>query len=225
MGTKSITSIARLAVATSFAMIAWICLAGSSKAADWTGCYVGAHVGMSSTVTTADFGGFATIDGFGTEGAAGGITAGCDKQIDKVVVGVWGDYTWHDQEFSISSPYVGALAALSLDDQWSIGGRAGYLVTPDALVYGLVGYTRASYGSLTSPAFGASMSVPDFAGIIVGGGAELALGSGWSMDARYTYTKLDSETVDIGGFPLGLDPSIHTVRVGAAYRFNFDLTR
>jgi outer membrane immunogenic protein len=225
MGSITKLNFIRAAMAASFATIAWICLAGAAKA-DWTGCYIGANVGATAAILPADFGGFATIDALGAEGASGGLSIGCDKQFDKVVVGVWGDYTWHGSEFSITSPFAPAdIARISVDDQWAIGGRAGYLVTPDVLAYGLVGYTQVSTSSLAVPVFATSFAVPDFSGVIVGGGAEIALGSGWSLDARYTYTSLDSETIDLGGLGLRLDPSIHTARVGIAYRLNPDLTR
>lgn len=204
-----------------------------AAAANWTGCYGGGAVGYGSSNTDADLklagAGNIEVDGLGTQGANVGLFGGCDIAMQKVVLGTWGDYTWHDtDEFTVSASFPGFsgnIATYSLDTEWSLGARAGFLVTPDVLAYGLVGYAESSWNDLdVLKGFGGpSFSIPDMTGIVWGGGMEASLGNGLFVRGEYRYTDYDSESIDVipGFAKLDLDPDVQTARVGLAYKFNF----
>jgi opacity protein-like surface antigen len=198
----------------------------------YTGCYAGGGVGYAVSTTGVDL--FqkgpkledkfvAGLDGLGASGHTFSALGGCDLQMSQVVVGAWGDFTWHqdhDVTLTWASPTLANPAATKsvssgLNDQWSVGGRAGVLVGP-SLVYGLVGYTEAS------------LDIGDHAGLIYGGGIELPLGAGFALQAQYTYSDLDSERyqiLDNKGKPTGasfdVDPDVHAVRAALVYRIGF----
>jgi opacity protein-like surface antigen len=198
----------------------------------YTGCYAGGGVGYAVSTTGVDL--FqkgpkledkfvAGLDGLGASGHTFSALGGCDLQMSQVVVGAWGDFTWHqdhDVTLTWASPTLANPAATKsvssgLNDQWSVGGRAGVLVGP-SLVYGLVGYTEAS------------LDIGDHAGLIYGGGIELPLGAGFALQAQYTYSDLDSEKypiLDNKGKPTGasfdVDPDVHAVRAALVYRIGF----
>lgn len=228
-----------IGVICGIAAVAAVFVAGhinTAKASSWTGCYGGAGAGYGATVTdtsvrkvddegTSDP--IGSVNGFGTDGYALALLAGCDVQVaPKFVLGVWGDYTWHqDQDFDITI-YGDNVAHASLEKSWAIGGRAGYLVTPDAMAYVLAGYTQADLSSITiDQDFG--VATPTLDGIVVGAGAELSLGKGFFLQTQYTYTMLDDASIFLWehcnkDLFLDLDPNIHTGRVGLVYKFNFD---
>jgi opacity protein-like surface antigen len=219
-----------------------------APALSYTGCYAGGGVGYAVSTTGVDllqqgpklddkgkpvldangkpvledkF--VAGLDGLGASGHTFSALGGCDLQMSQVVVGAWGDFTWHqdhDVTLTWASPTLANPAATKsvssgLNDQWSVGGRAGVLVGP-SLVYGLVGYTEAS------------LDIGDHAGLIYGGGIELPLGAGFALQAQYTYSDLDSERyqiLDNKGKPTGasfdVDPDVHAVRAALVYRIGF----
>jgi opacity protein-like surface antigen len=99
---------------------------------------------------------------------------------------------------------------------WSAGGTAGVLVTPDTLVYGVLAYTQAKIdvkgnGKLTLLP-GYDTEFPQFPGtsfndsktvdgVVLGAGMKtrLAKNSGWLLGVEYTYTKFDDISVGTGG--------------------------
>jgi len=163
-----------------------------ASAANWTGCYGGVVGSYNARVVG---------DTWGSEGPGVGVVAGCDIQLQKFVVGGWGQYDWRRFEWK---PFG---ASIDIDvDGWAAGGRAGYLVTPDALAYALVGYTDLNMSG--GPAANGD-------GLVVGGGAEFSLGDGLFLRTEYQHA-----TLDVSG--TAMDPNIHSGRVGVLYRLNWD---
>ena len=115
-----------------------------APAYNWTGCYVngGFGYGVSNTDHNAEtLPGLVPIDGRNTSGARGwlGIAgAGCDFEVPFAglgnwVVGAFGDYSFmniHEpmQEFLLQGD-------AKQTDAWAVGGRVGYVVTPNLLAY------------------------------------------------------------------------------------------
>lgn len=203
----------------------------------WTGCYAGIGGAYGSALTDTSLnvtsktttGAIIDVDSFGAEGAGIFGTVGCDMQVpnSKFVVGVFGDYQWfNDTTWTVGLPLLTpkALAEMSLDSTWAVGGRAGYLLTPDVMLYGLAGYTQANTSDLSSPLLGGSLAVPNLKGYELGAGTEVALGKGFFVQAQYVWANYDAESINIASSPkgsldLGLDTTVQTARLGLTYKF------
>lgn len=192
----------------------------------WSGCYGGGMVGygVSKDKTSLAVNGVdvVTIDGLGASGALGGVKAGCDVQMGKVVAGLFGEAVWHDNKFSVSSPLGGGLEGhVALDMTWAVGGRLGYLLNTETLVYLMAGYTQASFGDMSASAGGnqiGAVSVPKADGLMAGIGAEIALTNKLGLDLSYTFSALNRVNVPIvTGVGIGFEPVVHQVRAGLVY--------
>jgi outer membrane immunogenic protein len=162
----------------------------------WSGCYAGVGGGWGVSKTEAEAFGF-VIDGLGADGGILSALGGCDLQLGQVVVGAFGEYSWHHDHTLQFGPL-----STSLDESWSVGGRAGVLVGP-TLVYGLAGFTRAEFE------FG------DHDGIVYGGGVELPIGNGFALRGEYTFSDYDTERYD--GF-VDVSPDVHAVKAALTYK-------
>jgi outer membrane immunogenic protein len=190
-----------------------------------------------------------SIDDLGDEGGFGTIQVAYDLQLgSQWVIGAWADadfYGGMDAEatqtsgsannfFDIPISGVGpavdfgaastltAKTEIGLDWGFSVGGRIGWLATPNTLLYFLAGYTYAeldkarltvstnavfstTQAGITSlgggcPVFGGcplglTVNLPDsLDGYTLGGGSEVKIGGGpWSIKAEYRYTHLEGE--------------------------------
>ncbi len=134
---------------------------------------------------------------------------GYDKLIgQKFVVGAFADYDFN------SNPFIeGPGASLDRDGSFTLGGRLGYLVTPQMLIYGLGGYSQVnlSYHSteadvpekqklMALDAAEKPAGIPDaLYGWTVGGGLESKLpdfDDRLSVKLEYRYSQFDSVTGD-----------------------------
>lgn len=222
-----------VAVGLMLAIAALVLAIHPAKAAEgprWTGVYAGASVGYASTVTQADIGlagvgTAASIDGLGSSGGSFGLQIGADLRVDRYLVGAFADWTMHNQEWSVSSPLLpgGTLASLDIDNQWTIGGRAGVIVG-ETLVYGLLGYTTMQTSDIDVPLVPISFAVSEFKGWTFGGGLETHLGGNIFLAAEYRYTKFDDQTVNLipGVVDLNLSPEVHEAKARISYKFGFD---
>jgi outer membrane immunogenic protein len=189
----------------------------------------------------------------------GTIGAGADYQFgESFVVGVFGDYTFAGENSSKidggsegfldqpsdspDGPYgAGIGAEISVGNNWTIGGRIGFLVKESTLIYGLAGYTQAdaefnaltqAYEEVAIPGAGqASTGDSEWLdGFTVGGGIETMLTDNISGKLEYRYTDLgsfsprgdvdvDSALYDFDGFELDSDIALHSIRATIGWRF------
>lgn len=206
------------------------------KSATWTGFYLGAGVGAGAIVHTLDVQeiggpGNATFDGIGGEGIFGTVQLGYDVQLGpKFVIGAFFDYDFSNMKTDASFSAFGASGSgdIAVDDSWTIGARAGFLSSPSTLWYAGAGYTRVNLGdaegsiSFGGPPVSGSFPLPDFSGYSLLAGVESQLGNNFSLKLEYRFTQLDRESVFNAGFiDIGLEPSMHTARLVASYRFDF----
>jgi outer membrane immunogenic protein len=215
--------------------------------ASWTGFYVGAGGGLSSlnNKINAQPGPdpssplSASLNGLGATGTLATIGAGYDYQImPSFVVGVFGDYDFHnlksELDLNIPSAPLSLHGEFSVDRQWSVGGRMGYLTSPSTLVFLSGGYTELSASSLTANLSGdatnvaLAATVPTIAGSFVGAGFETKLTTHVSLRGEYRFTDFGSGPVTlpvVGGTDLNnflavrVSPTLQTVKASVNYRF------
>jgi outer membrane immunogenic protein len=134
----------------------------------------------------------------------------------------------------------GTLTSMSMGPDWlaTVRGRIGYLVTPSALLYftgggawGDVHYSASATNEPPSSYVAASSFSKTASGYVLGGGLEWALWNNWSLRTEYLFYRLNTSAAATAFNTVpGLDPrlasgfswsdtDIHTVRVGASYKF------
>ena len=222
---------------------------------DWTGFYIGAHAGYgwaSGDGTTsyrpnpAAFGANPFSASTDLDGFLGGVQGGFNWQSGGFVGGVEADISWSGMDGServaplslFGGPAVpGWFQNQSGDIDWfgTVRVRAGFLATPEMLLYATGGLAVAdvSYRTFTSftpaPPFQYGASASETAtGWTVGAGAEWAFAPNWSVKAEYLY--FDLGDLDYVAPPRAPNPpfavtqSFDTtgsiVRVGVNYRFS-----
>ncbi len=190
----------------------------------WTGFYVGVHGGAAfgnmgyDKLATPGFPGDTLSYRFGAEDFAYGIHGGFDYQFhNRWVAGFELDYTQISADYSPN--VAGGLGTLvKANSLYSISGRAGYLLTPQTLVYGRLGYAgirlKAEEGffDTASKTVGAAQ---------FGIGAETFLWGNVTgrVEANY-YHGLNKFTLEDDGEVF--KPRYLLVTAGLAYRFNAD---
>jgi outer membrane immunogenic protein len=213
------------------AMAALGLMTGTAQAAggSWTGCSLGVAGGVSidKSVNSLTAPGIAvTVDGLGADGHVLALGAGCDYQLDRIVVGLFGDYDFGKTEFLTTAAFgpVTANISAAIRDNWTIGARAGFLATPDTLMYGLVGWTNARTDDIaltTNAGFNLALTPGKLDGMTLGGGIETRLSKSVSTKIEYRYTQFDKVDMPVfAGLNLGQENDMHTVRVGLNWRFN-----
>ena len=153
------------------------------------------------------------MGGFGT------VQVGYDRQLDQhFVVGAFFDYDFAniDSSLTLSGPDGSLTIKSTLTDSWTVGGRAGYLVNSNTMVYGLAGYTEAHFDM----PFGLN---GDFTGWTAGAGIETNLGGPLFLKGEYRFTSLDEKTLfsfGNGYFKFTDQPDIQTGRLVLSYKLN-----
>jgi opacity protein-like surface antigen len=161
------------------------------------------------------------IDGVGSEGLFGGVSAGADLQRGKFVFGIFGDYNftgaeskagvYRDVEESsgdgTKSFSYGETAKIEEGNTWLVGLRAGHLfgANNEALLYGLVGYGQIMDVKYT---LGDQSTEKTFNSFVVGAGGEYALSQNLfvGLEGRYWFGE-EQTLVDNDNFVLKDDHS------------------
>jgi outer membrane immunogenic protein len=231
---------------SALALSAVLGTADAANADNWTGCHVGAFGGVSavkheltsryseSYEGTPYWAEEEALNGLGGDGIQIGVAAGCDYQqpSSRLVVGGFADYAIQELETTASGsgtyygePEYAYREEVSIDNQWSIGARAGVLVNAKTLAYALVAYTQAD----TSGNFDGGLTGDDdetLKGWQVGGGLETYITPRLSLKGEYRYSVFDTHELASGAYVDGdyagswredLDTTQHTFRVGLNY--------
>lgn len=171
-----------------------------SSARDWTGLHVGAFGAAScvkaSYVSTTGDGPF----NMGGCTGMGGLLAGMDYQIDRIVVGVEGDYGW---SFSHRVASVGFTEDTDYDLRAlaTLRARLGYLVHNDLLLYmtGGAAWMSTKFHGLVgaAPNITAAADSAWLLGWVIGAGMETALSENLHLRAEYLYGRFKSHDYDL----------------------------
>jgi high affinity Mn2+ porin len=196
--------------------------ATSPPGSDWTGVYVGAHTGVSTsgsawTVTQpsaptvvgslTSFHPYSVFDGSGSQ--FGGFTVGYNQlAAPRVMIGLEGDVSF------VAEPVGGAVPYADTAELFGTArGRIGY-VRDRRLYYatGGLAWTRNQV-RFTDPTFTSRI------GWTIGGGIEAQVAPGWTARAEYLYTHFGVTGVALPpGAQIASDFSMHEARIGVNYQ-------
>lgn len=232
---------------------------------NWSGFYAGVGIGFGAMQTDYNVydinrtypGGLVNYSdrfrrNIGGEGVLGTVQLGYDYQFPATrwLIGAFIDYDWENMSGSNYEEHRSSLfgtirptltSKVSLEDQWTVGGRVGFLTSPDLLVYGVLGYTQAqvkawTYGDVTpflDPDNG--LPIPGLSGtatldgIMVGAGFETHLKDNWFLKLEYRYSQFGGERawdlfrVDSGNATSSnlwgdVSTDVHTARLAITYK-------
>ena len=191
---------------------------------DWTGLYVGGHVGYGG----GSFGpGTNPLPQQGIffphsiTGLIGGYQAGYNRQLaNKWVLGVEADVSFPsplDQPKLVPAPF-----NTTLDYFGTVRGRVGYAFgTVLPYVTGGMAWGR-THVDLNNPAGEiVGMKARMHLGWVAGAGVEFAMGGNWTGKIEYNYLDLGARTYELGDVPLPnvtATPQVHAIKFGMNYR-------
>jgi opacity protein-like surface antigen len=212
---------------------------------NWTAFYAGGEFGggwATEQVTHVE-GGTSFPSGWvdnriDFSGVLGGLYAGYNYQINHLVVGIDGDYTWANLKGAGTdvSPVDGHIAHYSASVHWisTVTARLGY-ANNNWLFFAKGGWALAGFSdsSVQNSPSGAlahlTTGVSDRGGWTVGGGIEWGFAAHWSAKLEYDFVNFDTasynETEDklvkgVISFPTrSATSSLNMLKGGVAYRF------
>lgn len=176
------------AIAAAMALLAIDAYRKDADAASFTGCGVAVTGAIHDAVLEDIFG----ANGYGVQG---GVL--CDRQFDRLVLGVFANYGIGRFDW----------AGNDIDTQgWQAGGRLGVTLTDAALLYVLAAYEEinAELGNFDV----------DLTGPVLGGGMEVAFAKGWAGRLEYQRAMLDIDGMNA-------EVNVDSIHAGLVYRFNW----
>ncbi|HMJ40960.1 MAG TPA: outer membrane beta-barrel protein [Pseudolabrys sp.] len=213
---------------------------------NWTGLYVNGGVGYgawAADTTTQLPSGFpgagtcilCTNEVQGGKGWLGVVGIGYDHLLTpKILVGLLANYDLSSLKGTLQDQLPFFAGDIKQTSAWSIGGRAGWLVTPQVLTYANAGFTSARFSGtnmvFTVTPFSGTASgntTPAFTtnGWFLGGGMEVAVGSGWFWRNEYRYARYKNQTLADTGPVIAADinfkPAVQTITTQAVYKLNW----
>jgi len=226
-------SVPAAAFAGSLALAAAPAQAATPGSDSQAGVYLGVHVGYGAG--SKDWQGTpnpipvppltsANLADHSANGLLFGGTIGARLEAGGLVLGLEGELSWADMEDSSPSTSLGGLTN-STDIAWTgsltaqVGINAGSLYP---YVEAGIGFVRDRYSVVDANAVAPDQSgrVTDTrTGVVLGAGAEFALGGGWAARAEYNYGNFGRRDYVIGGTAWTIDQTTHSVRLGFLYRF------
>src|SRR5579862_4086350 len=168
-------------------------------------------------------------------GWVGGLQAGYDYQINSILLGLEGDFTWLGTKSSFSCFPLLAPQTCSADPEWvaAVTGRLGVVVEPALLLYvkGGPAWIRDTYTDLALPGAPAIAVPGDLfvshdirAGWTAGIGLEYMFLPRWSVRLEYDYYGFPDRSVGFDGvagdfFTELVRQNLQTVTLGVDYHF------
>jgi outer membrane immunogenic protein len=187
---------------------------------NWTGFYVGGHIGGA-------FAGDSSLSGSDSR-FLGGLQGGADYQFaPSWVIGVEAQYSWLSNGNNGVAFPGGVLVTSKNDQLGSVTGRLGYTWGP-ALLYAKGGYAWKDGNSLNVTTGGVPVAFTTNGnnrdGYTVGAGLEYMFAPNWSAKVEYQYYNFGSTTFTTGPAAIvgtRFRDDEHTVKAGLNYRFNW----
>lgn len=196
----------------------------------WGGAYIGAGVGYGHMIAENNYWDTTTSSSWKGEGAAGGlgtVILGFDCALgERYVAGLFADYDWSSIEITYEDTTTPE-QKFRLRGTVSIGGRAGYLLTPGTLLYLTAGYSWADgksdrYFDIRSGGRNyTGKSSVDLSGPFVGMGMEAKIDPRLSLRGEVRYTMFEDEVTNYQPavpFTDSFHASLLTARLVLAYK-------
>ncbi|UCI17463.1 outer membrane beta-barrel protein [Mesorhizobium sp. B2-1-8] len=196
----------------------------AAPAYNWTGFYAGGALGAGTAVHDLGVdlgGGTLDVNGIGSEGVFGELSAGYDYDFGTWVAGVQidGRYSGIRSKLDI----FGTSVKLDSDYGFDALARVGAKVNESTLAYVIGGYSYQHFDLKASDPIG---DIIDWgkSGFTIGGGLETAVTSNMTVGLEYRYSQFGKKDFSSEfGAPDGTltdKASFQTVRIGAKYKFN-----
>ena len=221
----------------------------------FTGCYVDAGAGYG--LNNIDHFSNPGVDGSlqtqtstsGARGWLGRFGGGCDYQFgggsgfwSNWVVGVFADYDTMDLSKNFELACGCGIGNEKQKDAWAVGGRIGYLVTPNVFTYWNGGYTETRFDGINfsdpvdfDPV--ATTGSQTYHGWFIGGGYEIGLAGffGWQLPpglfwrTEYRFSSFDSANLQVTAAPdsrftngvENMKPYVQTITSSLVWKFNW----
>jgi opacity protein-like surface antigen len=212
---------------------------------NWTGFYVGGHLGGGASDgrwsdpfgPTPGIGGTVNFAGFGDTthgtGPLGGGQIGANWQTGHWVLGIQGDLSGADLrgENTCFSGLGGINCQHIINAIGTVAGRVGF-AWDRSLVYGKAGgaWTNTSYnliGFTNALALGNGSASVNAGGWVLGAGLEYALTNNWTTVAEYNHIGIGSTTVPfptvalVNAQNISVKQSIDLFKLGVNYKFSW----
>jgi len=183
-------------------------------AGDWTGAYVGGHLGwVSGNVDWETVPPFASSS-YSIDGWLLGAQAGYNWQMDTFVLGVEGDVSLGDVTSDLDET-----GFIERQVNWEASLRARAGVTFDAILL----YATAGVAALntSSELFGLVDDTQTHVGWTVGAGVEAMVAENVSAKVEYRYSDYGAQEYNFIPFPIVSDSSITAHSLSAGVNFHF----
>lgn len=187
---------------------------------NWSGFYIGGHIGggFEDSTWTDPFTG--ANDTFNEGGFLGGAQIGANAQFNWLVVGLEGDFSWTSLIKGSGNDSIGD--ALTTSPQWTstVTGRIG-AAFDRLLVYGKGGVAFAEDQSTFTPVGGPTLTDnTDRIGWTAGAGLEYALTQNWTARVEYDYLGFGSKQLTFSpGVTTNASLNVQEVKAGINYKF------
>jgi outer membrane immunogenic protein len=189
-----------------FGAAAGVALIGGSAAASAQSPLDGGYFGLQG-----DYSDFHGANGFGA-----GIFGGFGRVFDQgTYLGIEANLGRSDA--SGSGTYDGARVNMDVRENYGISFRPGFVVAPNTLLYGRIGWERTKFRG-RGPAVASRSRCVD--GARFGAGAEVSMASNLFLRTEYSFTwNRDLKLTHVSGREITPDNNRHAIRIGAGLRF------
>jgi len=155
------------------------------------------------------------------DGAVYGIGAGFDFDLGGFVAGIEGEFTESSgKQEATETIDVPISARIETGRDLYVGGRVGFVASPNALVYAKGGYTNTSLEAQVSNATSSQELDTDVDGWRLGAGVEYLLGTNAFAKVEYRYSNYNTlDFSDDGDIETDIDLDRHQVVAGVGFRF------
>jgi outer membrane immunogenic protein len=190
---------------------------------NWTGFYLGAHAGggFDNATWSDPFTGASHL--FGGSGALGGFQAGANLQLNWLVLGIEGDFSWTGLRGS-GTDSIGDTLGTRTNWTSMVAGRVG-AAFDRLLLYGKGGAAFAQDRNTFTDLFGSSAAMQLMrTGWTVGAGIEYGIAPNWSARFEYDYLNFGSlganfATVTPVTYSSAIASGIHEFKAGISFHF------